>query len=115
MQPKILMKRVFKISILILILIVLYGVYNDFYKLNVEDTGPNPMLVMNQIRNAIKNYCIDTKGQYPTNIDVLVGKYLTKKPLAPSGLAYILDTKEHEIYYLDYKNRKTSIKYEFNK
>jgi general secretion pathway protein G len=87
----------------LLVVITILGILVSFGSLYYANTANDARLVkarqdLESIKNAIKMYRVDTRGQYPPSIDALVGKYIAIKPIDPWGSPYKLDTVKLEIY-----------------
>lgn len=87
----------------LLVVITILSILVSFASLYYANTANEARLVkarqdLESIKNAIKIYRVDTRGQYPPSIDALVGKYLSIKPVDPWGSPYKLDTVNFEIY-----------------
>ncbi len=66
------------------------------------------------LKNSIKIYATQNGGQYPPNIEALVGKYIPEVPRDPWGQKYKIDTAKLEVYCIPINSTKRiSVQYGF--
>ena len=87
----------------LLVVITILSILVSFAAMYYGSTAADARLVkarqdLESIKNAIKMYRVETRGQYPPSIDALVGKYLAIRPVDPWGSPYKLDPVNLEIY-----------------
>ncbi|HNY10493.1 MAG TPA: prepilin-type N-terminal cleavage/methylation domain-containing protein [Candidatus Wallbacteria bacterium] len=102
-----------ELIVVITIMSILASFAAIYYNNNVNDARHiRAAQDLESIKNAIKMYRVDTRGQYPPSIDALVGKYLATKPLDPWGSPYRLDPVKFEIYCIPKASMpRVSLKY----